>query len=191
MSNRKWKWSHPSPRKVIIPKEEIIRLYNEGKTMSEVSKKLNTTKRVIQLRMEEYGIPRREMVGKNHGSWKGGRVIKMGYWAIWKPDHLRANNVGYVKEHILVMEKHLGREIKKEEHIHHEDFDRKNNDVDNLWLCNNKVHLGATKSIFKLVNPLMKKGIIKFNRIKGIYELAEKGNAVTTNVIEAIIGVLI
>ena len=109
--------------------------------------------------------------GSEHPMWKGGRVLKNGYPAIWNPNHHRKNNVGYVKEHILIMEKELGRKISKKEHIHHIDFTRDNNNPQNLWVCSDSKHKIAERSIQKLVKDLLCKEIIKFNRNKGVYEL--------------------
>lgn len=62
-------------------------------------------------------------------------ITTKGYVFIKMPDHHRANGVGYVLEHIVVLEKKLGREIKVEDgEVHHKDSDRSNNDPDNLML---------------------------------------------------------
>jgi uncharacterized protein YlaI len=87
------------------------------------------------------------------------------------PEHPRANNTGYVSEHMLIMEKELKRSISREEHIHHIDFERGNNNPSNLWVCSDSKHKIAERSIQKLVKELLNRGIIKFNRVKGVYEL--------------------
>ncbi|HUV85355.1 MAG TPA: HNH endonuclease, partial [Methanosarcinales archaeon] len=109
--------------------------------------------------------------GSEHPMWKGGRLEKYGYIKIWMPEHPRANNIGYVSEHMLIMEKELGRKIRKTEHIHHVDFDRGNNNPKNLWVCSDSNHKIAERSIQKLVKKLLEKDIIKFNKMGGIYEL--------------------
>ena len=44
-----------------------------------------------------------------NGNWKGGRVAgKKGYVRVWMPEHPRADSIGYVYEHILVLERSLG-----------------------------------------------------------------------------------
>lgn len=75
------------------------------------------------------------MKGKISGHWKGGIIEDdRGYVLIWKPEHPQSNSKGYVKEHRLVMEKKLGRFLKENEVVHHIDFNKKNNLVNNLML---------------------------------------------------------
>ena len=61
-------------------------------------------------------------------------IIKKGYKKILDYNHPRADKKGYVFEHIVVMEKHLGRLIEKQEEVHHIDKDRGNNNINNLML---------------------------------------------------------
>ena len=80
-----------------------------------------------------------------HPSWKGGRRIdKNGYVRVYSPNHPRADKPGYVKEHRIVMEKHLNRYLTREEHIHHINGDKTDNRIDNLQIVSssehNKVH---------------------------------------------------
>ena len=56
--------------------------------------------------------------GEEVNNWKGGRRIKDGYVFIYSPDHPRCSNT-YVREHRLVMEKHLGRYLNPGEKVHH------------------------------------------------------------------------
>jgi len=76
-----------------------------------------------------------------------------------------------IREHVFVMETHLGRRIEKGEVVHHIDGNKRNNDLSNLYLTtvaeHNKLHAESESIIFELV----KKGIIKFNRDIGRYEL--------------------
>ena len=56
--------------------------------------------------------------GKNHWNWKGGKVYSQGYIWFYQPQHPKSNH-GYVPEHRLVMEKHLGQYLKPKEEVHH------------------------------------------------------------------------
>ena len=74
--------------------------------------------------------------GEKHGRWKGGRVKKSsGYLRIYSPDHPAATKSGYVVEHRLVMEAHLGRYLFTDEVVHHKNGIRDDNRTENLELC--------------------------------------------------------
>lgn len=67
---------------------------------------------------------------------KGGRTRhKKGYLLLRVPDHPRASG-GYVFEHILVMEKQLGRYLRPDETVHHVNGVKDDNRPTNLelWL---------------------------------------------------------
>lgn len=66
--------------------------------------------------------------------WKGGRTKQNGYWLILRPDHPKADKDGYVREHILKMEKKLGRYLEWYERVHHRDHNPSNNRLSNLQL---------------------------------------------------------
>ena len=57
-----------------------------------------------------------------------------GYVAYYIPEHHLASSVGIVYEHMIVAEEMLGRKLKKGEVVHHKDFNRSNNSVDNLMV---------------------------------------------------------
>lgn len=47
---------------------------------------------------------------------------------------------GYQLEHRLVMERYLGRRLRSDEHVHHRDGNRQNNDLSNLEVLSNAEH---------------------------------------------------
>jgi hypothetical protein len=72
-------------------------------------------------------------------------------------------------EHILVLEKQIGRQIQTHELVHHIDEDRLNNTPENLYLCSGKdikeskqIHNKAHQSAESLTIQLYKKGLVKF-----------------------------
>lgn len=82
------------------------------------------------------------------GSHNYGKIITNGYVAVYFPEHKRAFENGCVYEHILVAEEKLGRELLKDECVHHIDHNRKNNSSDNLMVFATKndhalYHAGA------------------------------------------------
>lgn len=69
--------------------------------------------------------------------WLGGRTVgKGGYILLWRPDHPRTQNRGYVAEHRLVMEECLGRYLLPGENVHHKNGNRADNRLENLELWN-------------------------------------------------------
>jgi len=68
-------------------------------------------------------------------NWKGGRTIDdNGYVRIYCREHPNVDSKGYVREHSLVMEKHLGRYLLSGETIHHKNGIRRDNRIENLEL---------------------------------------------------------
>jgi len=89
--------------------------------------------------------------GSKHHNWINGKSInKNGYIIIQSPDHPKNNN-GYVLEHRLVMEKHLGRYLKNKEVVHHINGIRNDNRLENLMLFpNNTAHIHFHKLLRNL-----------------------------------------
>lgn len=145
---------------------------------SKIGLMFGVSKKNVCLMLHKCGVPIRPCRGSNHPMWKGGRV-KLGstmgghqirYWAVWVPNHPRADHRGYVKEHILIMERKLGRSIKKSEVIHHINHDMLDNRPENLALFgSHSEHIEAERSLETLIKPLIEGGVICFNGKK--YEL--------------------
>lgn len=83
------------------------------------------------------GISNPEIAMEKHPNWKGGKTnTAQGYVSVREK-----TNVSKL-EHRLVMEKHLGRKLKKDEVVHHIDGDKKNNEINNLMLfASNSDHI--------------------------------------------------
>jgi hypothetical protein len=74
---------------------------------------------------------------KNH-YWKGGRYkTTHGYIKVQAKGHPEADDKGYVPEHRLVMEKQLGRYLKRRETVHHKNGIKDDNRIENLELWAN------------------------------------------------------
>lgn len=75
----------------------------------------------------------------NSARWKGGRIWRRGYVLAYAPDHpsLAGTQRRYVLEHRLVMERQLGRLLKRTESVHHKNGVRDDNRIENLELWKN------------------------------------------------------
>jgi len=63
-----------------------------------------------------------------------------GYLNIYKPDHPRSSKAGYVKGHILIAEKILGKFLPEGVVVHHHDKNPSNNDPSNLIICEDQTY---------------------------------------------------
>jgi hypothetical protein len=73
------------------------------------------------------------MLGEGNPAWKGGSYIDdKGYRRIRMPHHHKAQQNGYVLEHVLVAERMLGRSLNPGEEVHHRNRDRADNRPENL-----------------------------------------------------------
>lgn len=90
------------------------------------------------------GHSSRGKIGAQSGRWKGGRLERQGYVLIHQPDHPFCNSRGYVREHRLVMESHLGRLLSFDETVHHRNGIKSDNRIENLELRQGPHGTGST-----------------------------------------------
>ncbi|MEK9208045.1 MAG: HNH endonuclease signature motif containing protein [Patescibacteria group bacterium] len=73
-------------------------------------------------------------------NWKGGRYFHQGYVYVYSPQHPNRVSGGYIKEHRLVMEKHLKRYLTNKEVVHHKNRNKSDNRIENLQLMTHSEH---------------------------------------------------
>ena len=97
-----------------------------------------------------------------NNNWKGGKTKhQKGYVYIRNADHPRASN-GYVFEHRLIMEQHIGRYLTENEVVHHKNGVRDDNRIQNLELCSHVEHISmhhkmdedAIQKVIELYNTM-------------------------------------
>lgn len=85
------------------------------------------------------GEPRRYLPHHCHPLFKGGKAMSRGYVYILNKEHPRSiPSTGYVFEHLFVVEKTLGRYLKKGEEVHHFNGKKSDNMHRNLIVCQDR-----------------------------------------------------
>lgn len=121
----------------------------------------------------------RKLFGEQHPSWKGGRYVdRHGYIMVNVKSGRNESESGwnnYRKEHVVVMEKEIGRKINgRKEVVHHIDGQKTNNLISNLWLTDFSGHKNAHNSLQILGYQLIRKGLIVFDKNTGEYVADDK-----------------
>ena len=85
---------------------------------------------------------KRAISGENNYHWSGGRKKHSGgYILVYAPDHPYRDRNGFVLEHRLVMERHVGRILSDDEIVHHKNEDKSDNRLENLQIMTRAEHL--------------------------------------------------
>lgn len=124
--------------------------FNQHLSINKISKILKISSAATRRYFIKYNIPlfsqkesaRLFYSKEKNNKWNGGKTISShGYIMVHTPEHPYCDARGYVYEHRLVMEKHLGRYLSPEEVVHHIDEDKTNNTLNNLMLMTNSEHV--------------------------------------------------
>lgn len=145
------------PGKIKLPVDDMRKLYVEGhKPATEVAKHFGVSPSTVKRRLKKLGVIR-SMSEIQKSAWKSGAHKPKGPGYNWKGGR-RKEKDGYVKiyvgkhiqafEHRLVMEKMIGRKLKKTELVHHKNGKRDDNRPENLMLLTRDNHYGVVECPF-------------------------------------------
>jgi len=108
--------------------------------------------------------------GKHGIGWKGDNIIdQAGYVRVYRPGHQRADKMGRVPLHITVAEEKYGRCPTREEAVHHIDFDKTNNEPDNLVILSSKEHIKLHWSAYEILKMLFNRGLFEYDEENNKY----------------------
>lgn len=124
-------WHHTEKTKNKIRNSQIGRKFSDSHIKNMREARLN----------KHYSKETEFKRGQLHSMWKGGRIFNSkGYVYVRSENHPNKNYHGYVAEHRLVMEKHIGRYLTKDEVVHHMNGIKTDNRIDNLKLMSVSAH---------------------------------------------------
>lgn len=113
--------------------------------------------------------------GEQNGNYKHG-INRGGYKRITLVSNT-GKKLKRVDEHRYIMEQFLNRKLESNECVHHIDFDKLNNNINNLYLCTNSYHRQLIVNIEKLGFTLLNK-YLWFDRQNKIYVLENVHNQI-------------
>jgi len=125
------------------------------------------------------GIKRPDKCGNNHARWNGGEYISTDGYKMLKCENEfhPSGRQKYKRAHVVVMEEHIGRELKTErgnngEQVHHIDGNKLNNNIENLVLCSNtSEHRMIEHQLTSIAFDLVRSGDIIFDHKTKQYKL--------------------
>jgi hypothetical protein len=120
----------------------------EKQSLRNICKTINVSRNVVSRWMDELGVPKRTKEqgvsnnkcrvgykrGEKHHNWKGGKPKN-------KHGYVMVNQNGKMRlEHRVLMEKHIGRKLREDEHIHHINGIKDDNRIENLQVIDPVEH---------------------------------------------------
>jgi len=104
------------------------------------------------------------------GQWHNGKpkvYDSSGYVQIWQPDHPNHYRNGWVAEHRLMMETHLGRLLRTDEHVDHVNEVKDDNRLENFRLVNRSEHQAITAANGKRNRASERASLAEYHRLYG------------------------
>lgn len=141
-----------------MDKDTLASMYVAAGSVSALARQLGVPTATLRCRLVRLGIPLMARGyrsphppahhGPEHHNWAGGTYqLHSGYIFEYAPDHpASASRKGYVAQHRLVMERHLGRLLTSAEVVHHINGNKSDNRLSNLCILSRRQHIHNHKA---------------------------------------------
>ena len=106
--------------------ERISQIHKGKSVTAETREKISKSHKGVYRNKSEFGGHRKQRTD--------------GYISVYAPNHEKATKDGYVMEHILIAEKHIGRQLTENEEVHHKNKIRNDNRIENLMVMTKAEH---------------------------------------------------
>lgn len=117
-------------------KMQLGRLIKQEPNAKALARKLGVSYRKLLYWLDKHDIPHRS------SNYNGGRTTNSaGYILVFVGKGAKgATAGGYVYEHRQVVEQYLGRPLRRDEHVHHQNGDKSDNQIENLKVLSHQKH---------------------------------------------------
>lgn len=163
------KFHYRPPSAENILSREYLESVKDTHTYRDVMAETGLKKSTVNNYLRKYGIRLKteRYRGEKSKMWKGGSFVRKSGNSKYRYVATHRDSEGklqYKREHILVMEQHIGRPLKDNEVVHHVDGNGLNNSVDNLVLMtkaqHNRFHI--LLSCFKIDHKTLTKAQVEW-----------------------------
>lgn len=120
-----------------VTRKILKKLYRRHKTLTGIAQVLGCSVTHAGRLMQKHNLEYKHTTAKNYKTKnRAGYILTL----VHGPRRKGATKWGYMYEHRIVMEQHLGRYLRRGEHVHHINGNKADNRIENLVLLRHQEH---------------------------------------------------